>query len=195
MSILSLDQSLTFKLYEFGRSSPLLQDIIFVLASAFIYSLPIILIVLLFRSFQDKLNSIKIFLIAALAWQVLANFVGDWLYGLYAFRQRPFAELGIKEFLFEQPEKAFPSDHSAVIFGVMLAFFYYKYPKIGWLFLTVGILGSLGRVMIGFHYLGDVLAGWSLGAIAFLIIKSLDGPLNRYLTPVANWLPGKKGSL
>lgn len=192
MSILLLDESLTFKIYELGRNNPLLNDVAFLLASAFVYLLPLVLVVLFFRSFQDKVNSIKIFLIAVLSWQVLSNAVGGWLYASYGFRERPFAKLGIQELLFEQPEKAFPSDHSAVIFAVMLAFFYYKYPKVGWLFLLLGILSSMGRVMIGFHYVGDVLAGWALGLIAFLIIKYLDGPISRHLVLVANWLPGRK---
>lgn len=181
MNILELDRILTFKLYFADSLSHLGQQVLYSIASLFIYLVPIILIILFFRTAKDRINSVKIFLAAILSWQVLSYLTGYLLYHYYGFRDRPFASKGITELLFERPQKSFPSDHAAVIFAVMLSFFVYKYPKLGWLFLIGGILSSLGRVVIGFHYVGDILGGWLIGAIALGIIILLNKPLTNLI--------------
>jgi membrane-associated phospholipid phosphatase len=188
MYLLELDKTLTFKLYFVDSLSHFGQQILYSIASLFIYLVPIILIILFFRGAKDRINSIKIFLTAILSWQVLSYFTGYLLYHYYGFRDRPFASKGLSELLFERPQKAFPSDHSAVLFAVMLAFFAYKYPKLGWLFLIGGVLSSFGRVMIGFHYVGDVFGGWILGAIALGIVMLLDKPLTKLITKTLSLL-------
>lgn len=184
MGILGLDHELTFALYRWGSSNPALQAVFLFIASIFVYLLPVILIWLFLRDQASRLKSVKIFLVAVLAWQVLSAVIGHFLYNGYGFRERPFALDGIRELFFEQPEKAFPSDHAAVMFAVVLAFFAYRYPRLGWIFLIGGVLSSLGRVLVGFHYVGDVLGGWAVGTIAFAAIYSLD----RYIDPVISYL-------
>jgi len=192
MDLLTLDHRLTFSLFHWGSSNPALQRFFLIVASVFIYLLPIILIWLFFRSHGDRLRSVKIFLVAVLSWQVLAQLLGSWLYTAYDFRERPFAAIGLQELFFEQPEKAFPSDHAAVMFGVMAAFFGYKYPRLGWLFLIGGLISSFGRVAVGFHYVGDILGGVAIGVIAYGLIRLLDTTLDKALEPILRRLPLKQ---
>lgn len=177
-SLLGLDRQITDFLY-YASSSELLQTSVFYLASGVVYLIPVVLLVMFFRSHADRLVAMKVFLSAVFAWQVLSNLLGDWLYGGYGFRDRPFAEMGLQELLFERPEKAFPSDHAAVIAAVVISFFMYRYPKLGYFFLITGVLSSLARVMIGFHWFGDIIGGWLLGAIAAGALWLLNRPATK----------------
>lgn len=183
LTLLTLDQTITNYLY-FEGASEVLRNTVFTIASGFIYALPIILLVMFFRSHRDRITSMKIFLAVVIAWQVFSRLVGEVLYSSYGFRDRPFAGRGLNELFLEQPEKAFPSDHSAVIAVVVLTLFIYKYPKLGYVFLIGGIASSLARVAIGFHWFGDILGGWLLGALAVGIVWVFD----RHLTNVFEWV-------
>lgn len=194
MSLLTLDQRLTNWLYIGNQASPATERFLFTLASVFIYLLPIILLYLFFRSRDDRAKAINVTAMAILSWQILSKFLGSFIYNHYGFRDRPFASHGLTEFLFEQPQKAFPSDHAAVLMAVTLGFFYYRYPKLGWLFLIGGVLSSLGRVVIGFHWFGDVIGGWLLAVVAFYLWRIVDQPVSRWLVSLTNWLPTVKPS-
>lgn len=184
MGLLQFDTSLTTRLYHWASSSPAVQQVFLTVASAFVYALPLVLIWLFFRSKTDRINSIKIFLAAILSWQVLTNLVGSWLYGAYGFRDRPFTLDGYQELFFERPQKAFPSDHAGLLTAVTIAFFCYRYPRLGWIFLVGGVISSFGRVAVGFHYFGDILGGIVIGAAAYGIIRLLDRPLDRILEKI-----------
>ncbi len=189
MTLLQLDSKLTFFLYDWAHTSTWLDTVLRDMARIFIYLLPLILLWLFFRSYKDRLNSVKIFLSAILAWQIFTTFVGALFYNNFGFRDRPFASLGFKELFLEQPQKSFPSDHSAVMMVALLAFFGYKYPKLGWLFLIGGLISSLGRVTSGFHYVGDILGGWLLGLLAYLIIRALAPQIDKISTTMFAKLP------
>jgi membrane-associated phospholipid phosphatase len=189
MGILAADNTISLALYRWGTADPTRQNLFLLAGSVFVYLLPLVLLWLFFQSQADRLKSVKIFLAAILGWQVLSNALGTWLYSVYAFRDRPFAVDGIQELFFEQPEKAFPSDHAVAMLAVSFACFGYKYPKLGWLFLVGGLLSSLARVTVGFHYVGDVLAALPVAALAYLIIRLLDRHLDRVIPPLVAWMP------
>ena len=188
MTISELDHSLTFWLYQGDGIGAGIEKLFYSAASLFVYLLPLILIFMFFRSYRDRVQSIKIALAVAFVWRVLSQVLAGWLYGQYGFRERPFAEYGIQELFFERPAKAFPSDHAAVLMIATLLFLYYKYPKLGWLFLVGGVISSFSRVVIGFHWVGDVLGGWVLAVIAYLIIRAIDGPLTKLVERILTTL-------
>lgn len=184
MSTLFLwDQTITNFLY-LEAASQSVKNVLFAIAGGFIYVVPIVLLWMFFRSYKDKLISMKIFAGAVIAWGVFTKLTGDILYTNFGFRDRPFVENGLSELFLEQPQKAFPSDHSAVLAVVILSLFIYKYPKLGYLFLIGGVASSIARVVIGFHWFGDILAGWLLGALAVGFIWVFD----RHITKVFEWL-------
>lgn len=176
MWILQLDETLTGWLYR-DQLSNYWQKAVYITASSFIYLLPLTLLVLFFRSQRDRLFSVKMALSAVLSWQVFSNLVGHLSYAEYGFRNRPFFSQGIQEFFFEQPQKAFPSDHSAVFAAIAAICFVKGYKKLGQFFLVIGLISSIARVVIGFHWVGDVVGGWVIGVLAALIISYLDRPV------------------
>lgn len=178
-NLLLWDRTITNFLY-LEDISGVLKNVVFVIAGGFIYLVPIILLIMFFRSYKDRLASMKIFAGIVIAWQGLTKVTGDILYTNFGFRDRPFADNSLTELFLEQPQKAFPSDHSAVLMVVILLLFMYKYPKLGYVFLIGGIASSIGRVVIGFHWFGDVLAGWALGAVAVGMIWLFDRPLTNF---------------
>lgn len=172
--LLSLDNEITKWLY-IGETAPSwLQYSWYSLAGVFIYLLPVVLLVMLLRNAQDRLVAVKVGFSSLVAWQVISNLLGSWLYDTYGFRNRPFADYGLQELLFEKPQKAFPSDHAAVIAAVTVSFILYRYPKLAWLFGVGGLLALLGRVVLGFHWVGDILGGALIGTAVSLIVFAFD---------------------
>jgi len=185
MSLLTLDQNLTESLYRLTRDSSANQHLAYVIATYLIYLLPIVLLVLFWRQ-QTRVESAKLFVMTLVTWQGLNKLLGDFLYGHYGFRDRPFASHGLSELLFEQPQKAFPSDHAAVFMFVTLALYYYGHKKWAAVFLVAMILSSVARVAIGFHWAGDIVGGWAVGAIGFGLMVWLDPALQK----IGDWFFG-----
>lgn len=181
--LLTLDHTITFWFYRSGTLSPGMEKLFYSVATFFIYLLPLILIYLFWKGGQDRVNSAKIFLAAVIPWLIFTTLVGGYLFSHYGFRERPFALNGIQELFLKRPDKAFPSDHATVLMAVTLAFYAYGYKKIGWLFLIGGVvLSSLARVVVGFHWFGDILGGFVSGALGFWLVWALDGILNNWLS-------------
>lgn len=66
--------------------------------------------------------------------------------------------------------KSFPSRHVFSIFMIAMTFIYlYDYPQVGEGMLIVGILLALLRVLLGVHFVSDVVAGAGIGIIAGII--------------------------
>ena len=176
MSLLALDQNLTESLYGLTRDNPGLQNLCYYVATYLMYLLPIMLIVLFWRR-ATRIECAKIFVMTLFTWEGMNRLIGNFFYNNYAFRDRPFASYGYAELLFEQPQKAFPSDHAAVFLFVTLTLFYYRQKTWAWVFLAATILGSIARVMVGFHWAGDIVGGWLIGALGFALLVALDKPL------------------
>ena len=92
--------------------------------------------------------------LALLVAQPLAHLVG---------RARPYVDHPVHLLIARSPDPSFPSDHAAGAFA--LAFGLWLYDRtLGTVLLVLAALLSLGRVYVGTHYPGDVLAGALLGA-------------------------------
>ena len=178
MTLLALDQSLTNTLYDLTRSNPEWQRLIYAVATYLIFLIPLMLVWLATKP-TTRLLAAKMFTGAIITWLVINKLTGQFFYNQFNFRDRPFALTGVKELLFEQPQKSFPSDHAAILLFVTLALFYYRQRVWAWLFLAVTLISSLARVMVGFHWVGDILGGWLVGLIGFGLVVWLDRPLTR----------------
>ena len=64
-------------------------------------------------------------------------------------------------------DPSFPSDHGALA-GAALAGLFLVDKRLGWTATAVGLLLGFGRVYVGAHYPGDVLAGLGFGAAVAL---------------------------
>jgi membrane-associated phospholipid phosphatase len=173
--LLAWDNRITLGLYDWGAAHQFVQRLFLYAAVVAVYALPIVLIWLFWRNRgSDRRVSIKIFLAAVVVWRVLSQVLGSLLYGQYGFRNRPFNQRGLQEFFFEQPQKAFPSDHAAVLTTVACLFLIYRYPRLGWFFVAALIVTAFGRVVVGFHYVGDILGGVTLGIVMTGVMVVLD---------------------
>ncbi|HLP27873.1 MAG TPA: phosphatase PAP2 family protein [Candidatus Didemnitutus sp.] len=94
-----------------------------------------------------------------------------------ACRPRPplFIERGITEWNFlgfqmDYIWNSFPSGHATT--GIAIAISgSYIYPRLRWLFWTIGLAIVFGRVALNAHYLSDVIAGGMLGGFVAMWVE------------------------
>lgn len=79
---------------------------------------------------------------------------------------RPFvADRDTVQLLKHNADNSFPSDH-ATLAGVVAMAAALTWRRWAALFVVVGLLVGISRVVSGVHYPGDILAGWSIGALS-----------------------------
>jgi membrane-associated phospholipid phosphatase len=91
-------------------------------------------------------------------------------------RPRPYDSHAGVYHLSNSHDASFPSDHASAAFAIALGI-YLVDRRVGRLFVAVAAAIAAGRVLIGAHYPGDVLAGLGVGLAAALIVVRLGGPL------------------
>ena len=92
------------------------------------------------------------------------------------FRERPFLAHPIAHPWINSHDASFPSDHSSASFAIAFAVLMID-PLVGALYLLFALVIGAGRLFIGAHYPGDVLAGVAVGLVAALVVVRLAGPL------------------
>lgn len=73
-------------------------------------------------------------------------------------------------------DPSFPSDHASAAFGIAFAVLFFD-RLAGGLFLAAATVMAVGRVFVGAHYPGDVLAGCLVGLACALLVVRLARPL------------------
>jgi undecaprenyl-diphosphatase len=92
-------------------------------------------------------------------------------------RPRPYeAQPGVHTWVARSHDPSFPSDHASAAFGI--AFAVLMFDRIaGGLFVVAAALIGLGRVLVGVHYPGDILAGALVGLGCALVVVKLARPV------------------
>jgi len=105
---------------------------------------------------------------------------------------RPF-EIGdftpLEEFapLFERDAAyGFPSNHAAATAVFVICFLLLGFKKTGILIALVTFLVGAARVIVGLHFIGDILGGWAVGIICGYIGYRLEKPVTSLLVRTAN---------
>lgn len=80
-------------------------------------------------------------------------------------------------------DASFPSDHASASFGIAVAVLLID-PLVGAAFLILAVLIAAGRVLVGEHYPGDVLAGIAIGTLAAIVVVRLARPVIAFLVRV-----------
>jgi membrane-associated phospholipid phosphatase len=99
-------------------------------------------------------------------------------------RDRPFAAHHVAHIWGpRKTDASFPSDHASAAFAIAVAVLLLD-PFVGAAFLVLAVLIAVGRVIIGEHYPGDVLAGAVIGTVAAVLIVRFARPLILFLVRI-----------
>lgn len=93
--------------------------------------------------------------------------------GIGRFRPSMLAEHGLagfSPFNFAPGQGSYPSGHSQVIFAVMIGL-HFVYPRYDFIYFFLALIVALSRLMIGVHFLGDVLLGAAIGGCGAFMIR------------------------
>ena len=102
---------------------------------------------------------------AAAALAYVANFVIHHVYD----RARPYEAHAIRHPWSSSTDASFPSDHASLSFAIAFAVLAFD-TVAGVVFLVLAVIIGAGRLFIGAHYPGDVLASVGVGLVAALIV-------------------------
>ena len=113
---------------------------------------------------------------SALASGGLAYLVNQVIHAIWD-RPRPYeSHAGVYHPHEHATDASFPSDHTSAAFGIAVAVALFD-PVVGGAFIVLAALIGIGRLIVGAHYPGDVLAAVAVGAVcAFVVV--------RYVRPV-----------
>jgi undecaprenyl-diphosphatase len=87
-------------------------------------------------------------------------------------RARPYETHAIRHPWSSSTDASFPSDHTSLSFAIAFAVLAFD-TAAGVLFLVVAAIIGIGRLFIGAHHPGDVLAGVAVGLVAALVVVRL----------------------
>jgi undecaprenyl-diphosphatase len=91
-------------------------------------------------------------------------------------RDRPFAHHSAHVWGPHKTDASFPSDHASAAFGIAVAVAIID-PFVGAFFIVLAVLIAVGRVVVGEHYPGDVIAGAAIGTLSALVVIRLARPV------------------
>lgn len=74
--------------------------------------------------------------------------------------------------------RSFPSGHSASA-AALATWAALRYGRSAWPLVLLAILGGLSRVYVGAHWTFDVLAGWTIGALAAVGVRAIEVVVER----------------
>lgn len=100
-------------------------------------------------------------------------------------RERPFVALDHVDLLVKHGKDfGFPSDHGTLVGAVVCGLWLGRFRVLALLAMIAGLVLMFGRVYLGLHYPGDVVAGAALGALVVLAPYPL---LRRPLRQLVEW--------
>jgi undecaprenyl-diphosphatase len=91
-------------------------------------------------------------------------------------RPRPYETHRISHPWSSSTDASFPSDHASASLAIAFAVLALD-TAVGAVFLVAAVLIAVGRVLIGAHYPGDVLASLAVALVSALVVVKLARPL------------------
>lgn len=176
---LQLDINLFYFFNNLSNKNNFFNIIIRFFSVYLIYLVPICLIVswFIYKKETQRIDMLKVTLTSVFLWQIPTRIIS-----LIWYRPRPIIDLaGTKEIFFHVPSYSFPSDHSTFLAAFATYFYLLGYKKISYICFGGAFLVGLFRIIGGFHYPLDVLAGWLLGILGAMLLHKLDKYIEKYL--------------
>ena len=136
------------------------------------YLLGIAIVVFLFRGHSPKAR-VRTFLFLALMALLSRGILAESIRFFFP-RVRPFDALGFTP-LIPGYGASFPSGHAAFFFAMSFAIFAID-RKWGWWFFILSTLNGLARVFVGVHYPLDIIGGFLIALVSYLIISPIFKP-------------------
>lgn len=139
------------------------------------------LIVFILGLYLFAIGEWRIDLIALAAFIFARGIISPAIYLIYK-RQRPYQKLDfvtIYSWLFSPKTSrfaSFPSDHAMSMASISFVLCWFN-PEWAVLLVVLTFVNGIGRVVLGYHYISDVLAGWILGAICGFLMVNWLAPL------------------
>lgn len=164
--ILQLDYNLSAWFFSLGRSLP--EGLVIFLGTWLIFFLYGYVGAVIFFAWRRRQWLIIFRIILA----AIGSFIINLIIAYFYFRARPYAALGFSPVLTPLLlEQSFPSSHAAVAWALAGSSWLHN-KKSGLWALVAAILISLGRVLAGVHYFGDILFGGLIGlAVAWFVAQ------------------------
>lgn len=134
----------------------------------------------------DKAKKAALLSLLSMTVALLINQVIGHMY----FRPRPFAAHEVNLLLDRSSDPSFPSDHSALVFGIAWLILL-KDRRIGIFALAIAVLVGISRIFVGLHYPGDVLGSMLIGLISALLVweaRTILDPVTSFLIGIARKL-------
>ncbi len=174
-SLIRADEAVFGFLHQWASFAPAVWQVIAVYG---VYLIPVVLIWFWFARRRE--TALFAFLTGLVSWEVLARIIGS-----FVDRQRPedFYHYALvkQEGLFHRPGSSFPSDHTAFMTGIGTIFLLAGQPGPAMTIFVIEFFTVLARVVVGFHWPADILAGILAGIVAALLTWWLRRPLDRFI--------------
>ncbi len=149
------------------------------------YIVPLLLVLMFLYGEKSRRDSLFVF-----SATVLGIGAAHFLQQLY-IHPRPF-EL-YETLLADASGDSFPSQHASTLFPFSLSLIHRGWRKIGFIILLWTFLNTFSRVVVGYHFPLDILAGLVIGIGVVWALKVYEKHFNRFieklLTTVSNLTP------
>jgi undecaprenyl-diphosphatase len=172
-SIVSLDHSLFYHLYNLSGRSQVVDFLIVFFGEYLIYLVILFVFWHAYRMWRKGgLKDLVPYAEASVS-VVFARGILEPFIHLFYDRVRPFIALSLSHNLIIDAAPSFPSGHTIVMFALATSVYFYD-RKFGWFLYVCGILIGLGRVAGGVHYPSDILGGAVLGIIVGWLVYAVS---------------------
>jgi len=165
-----MDRALFDFFYSFSGRAAFLDGLFGFLAVYFTYFLVAGLLVFLYKMEATARYKVFVFLMLSLS-AVLSRGIFTEVIRFFYNRPRPFDVLNITP-LFLDESFSFPSGHTAFLFALAFALFYFS-KRAGWLFAILSFLVVLARIVAGVHWPSDILGGLIVAFVSVWLVRQL----------------------
>lgn len=135
-----------------------------------VYSVWILLLMFVFLFLKEKDARRRIYTFGMfIILLVVSGGITTEIIRYFYHRPRPFLVLNIIPLSLGIKTYSFPSGHTIAMFSIAFVILLFRRRLFGYIAIILAIIGAIARVMMGVHWLSDVVGGALIALIIFLI--------------------------